>query len=132
VATGYDIRKTVLKFTSMNDAPFEGAELNALNALIAEKIESYDLVVVNDFRPRPCWANPPSTCLCRKARFLAVNTQANSGNYGYKRHHALSARRLYLPRHQRSAPGDPREITSDIKPDRVRAAFRAWLRARSS
>ncbi len=81
VATGYDIRK-LFEVYSMNDAPLEGAELAALNALIAEKIESYDLVVVNDFG-HGLLGKSTIDLLCSKSRFLAVNTQANSGNYGY-------------------------------------------------
>lgn len=81
VATGYDIRK-LFEVYSMNDAPFEGAELSALNALIEEKIDTYDVVVVNDFG-HGLLSKSTIDLLCKKARFLAVNTQANSGNYGY-------------------------------------------------
>lgn len=81
VATGYDIRK-LFEVYAMNDMPLEGAELNELESLLAKKIDSYDLVVVTDFG-HGLLGKSTIDLLCSRSKFLAVNTQANSGNYGF-------------------------------------------------
>lgn len=55
---------------------------DAIDSHIARIAGDYDVVLVNDFGHG---AIPPSTIdvLCRKARFLAVNAQSNSGNLGF-------------------------------------------------
>lgn len=79
VDPGY-VRK-LFEVYDMDDAPLDGDEEAELLAAL-ENAGDYDLVIVTDFghgmiTPRIIEA------LCAKARFLAVNTQTNSGNLGY-------------------------------------------------
>ena len=66
----------------MNDVPVPDDIEAELNQRIADTAADYDLVIVNDFGHGMI---KPSTIelLSDKARFLAVNTQANSANFGF-------------------------------------------------
>ncbi len=66
----------------MKDAPLETAEVARLDRLIAERAPEFDVVIVTDFGHGLIG---PTTidALVKHARFLAVNTQTNSGNFGY-------------------------------------------------
>ena len=50
--------------------------------LVRERVNDYDLVIVNDFGHGLI---APSTIklLCRRSKFLAVNAQTNSANFGF-------------------------------------------------
>ncbi len=66
----------------MNDVPISAKIEDELNAQIAETADRYDVVIVNDFghgmiSPRTI------EVLSENARFMAVNTQANSANFGF-------------------------------------------------
>lgn len=79
VDPGY-VRK-LFEVYDMDDAPLDGDEETELLAAL-EGIEDYDLVIVTDFGHGMITPRIIET-LCSKARFLAVNTQTNSGNLGY-------------------------------------------------
>lgn len=66
----------------MDDTPLEGAFEQKLNEQLEKRIEGCDLVIVNDFGHGLIG---PSTArlLSEKSKFLAINTQTNSGNFGY-------------------------------------------------
>jgi rfaE bifunctional protein nucleotidyltransferase chain/domain len=66
----------------MNDVPVPDEIEAELNKRVADTAADYDLVIVNDFGHGMI---KPSTIelLSDKARFLAVNTQANSANFGF-------------------------------------------------
>lgn len=66
----------------MDDAPLEGALEDDLAGRIVETARDYDLVLVNDFGHGMITA-PVVRALVENARFLAVNTQTNSANFGY-------------------------------------------------
>jgi rfaE bifunctional protein nucleotidyltransferase chain/domain len=66
----------------MDDSPLDAAERQEINALVARRASEADLVVVTDFGHGLIDGSTVDT-LCRESRFLAVNTQANAGNYGY-------------------------------------------------
>lgn len=66
----------------MNDAPVAPKTEKKLNELIRKTAADYDLVIVNDFGHGMI---KPSTveALAESARFMAVNTQTNSANFGF-------------------------------------------------
>lgn len=66
----------------MNDVPVPAEVERDLNDRIASTAAGYDLVIVNDFGHGMI---KPSTiaALTEHARFMAVNTQANSANFGF-------------------------------------------------
>lgn len=66
----------------MDDAPLGGALQDELARRIAAVAHDYDLVLVNDFGHGMITA-PVVRALVENARFLAVNTQTNSANFGY-------------------------------------------------
>jgi rfaE bifunctional protein nucleotidyltransferase chain/domain len=66
----------------IDDSPLAADERANVNALVAERAAEADLVIVTDFGHGLIDASTIDT-LCRESRFLAVNTQANAGNYGY-------------------------------------------------
>ena len=65
----------------LSEQPLSGEEERELNSLL-EQVEQYDLVVVADYGHQML---APSAVdrLCQRARFLAVNTQANAANSGF-------------------------------------------------
>lgn len=66
----------------MDDTPLAGALEDELAGRIAAAARDYDLVLVNDFGHGMITA-PVVRALVENARFLAVNTQTNSANFGY-------------------------------------------------
>jgi rfaE bifunctional protein kinase chain/domain/rfaE bifunctional protein nucleotidyltransferase chain/domain len=66
----------------MDDTPLDQEEEDAFCAMIAERAGDYDLVIATDFGHGLITDRVVET-LTRHARFLAVNTQTNSGNLGY-------------------------------------------------
>lgn len=80
VEPGY-MRK-LFEVYEMDDSPLDDGEAAAFCALIAEKAKDYDLVIATDFGHGLITA-PVVRALTTHARFLAVNTQTNSGNMGY-------------------------------------------------
>ena len=66
----------------MEDSPSPKDYEKTINKKIEAVIKDYDVVIVNDFGHGMIM---PSTIsiLCEKAKFLAVNSQSNSGNLGF-------------------------------------------------
>ncbi len=69
-----------------NDEPLLDSVESAVCAWLEANLEKFDVVIVPDFGNGFISQNMIEV-LCRKARFLAVNTQLNSGNRG---HHVIS------------------------------------------
>jgi len=66
----------------MNDAPLDAATDAHLRGRLEEITSEYDLVVVADYG-HGMLSPGAIDVLCRRARFLAVNTQSNAGNHGF-------------------------------------------------
>jgi bifunctional ADP-heptose synthase (sugar kinase/adenylyltransferase) len=66
----------------MNDAPLDAATDARLRGQLEEIASDYDLVVVADYG-HGMLSPGAIDVLCRRARFLAVNTQSNAGNHGF-------------------------------------------------
>jgi cytidyltransferase-like protein len=66
----------------MNDAPLDGAADAELCARLNAIVPDYDLVVVADYGHGMLTAGAIEA-ICRRSRFLAVNTQSNAGNHGF-------------------------------------------------
>ena len=66
----------------MNDAPLPPREQGTLNAWLGEMLDGYDVVIVTDFGHGLIHGSTIEL-LASRARFLALNTQANSANYGF-------------------------------------------------
>ena len=66
----------------MNDSPLDEAADTELCKRLNEILPEYDLVVVADYGHGMLSSNAVEV-LCRKSRFLAVNTQSNAGNHGF-------------------------------------------------
>jgi rfaE bifunctional protein nucleotidyltransferase chain/domain len=96
----------------MDDTPLSSNEQIELNDFISKHIDIYDVVIVTDFGHGLI---TPSTVelLQAKAKFLAVNTQTNGGNYGfnliskYQRwadYACLDSREMRLAAHDKVSP----------------------------
>jgi rfaE bifunctional protein nucleotidyltransferase chain/domain len=66
----------------MNDAPLDEATDAVLRDRLEAILPGYDLVIVADYG-HGMLSPGAIEVLCRKARFLAVNTQSNAGNHGF-------------------------------------------------
>lgn len=66
----------------MNDAPLGPADNAVLCGRLREMAAGHDLVVVADFG-HGMLSDDAIGVLCKEARFLTVNTQANAGNMGF-------------------------------------------------
>jgi rfaE bifunctional protein nucleotidyltransferase chain/domain len=64
------------------DSPMPGPTQRAFDDLVREKVSDYDLVIVNDFG-HGLIASSTIDLLCRRSKFLAVNAQTNSANFGF-------------------------------------------------
>ena len=64
------------------DSPLPRALQNEFDDLVRERVNDYDLVIVNDFG-HGLIASSSIDLLCRRAKFLAVNAQTNSANFGF-------------------------------------------------
>lgn len=99
---------------------------------LESRLPDYDLVIVPDFGNGFISPNMIDV-LCRKARFLAVNTQINSGNRGYHvinrypraDYVSLNEPEVRLATHNRH---DPLEDVAKIVADRVKARHMAVTR----
>jgi len=78
---GYSMRK-LSEVYFMDDTPLSQGNQQALNALIEDRLERADVVVVTDFG-HGLLGRGTIDLLTEKARFLAVNAQSNSANHGY-------------------------------------------------
>ncbi len=81
VDSGYSLKK-LFELYVMDDAHLPRDEEAEFNALLEERLPSYDVVIVTDFG-HGLLNGSTIDLLVKKARFLAVNTQTNSGNHGY-------------------------------------------------
>jgi rfaE bifunctional protein nucleotidyltransferase chain/domain len=66
----------------MDDSPISEARQATLNDRIVEMAGAYDVVIANDFGHGMIQRSTVNA-LVEHARFLAVNTQTNSANFGY-------------------------------------------------
>ena len=78
---GYLLQK-LFEVYEMNDEELNQEQDMALCAMLEEAIPKYDVVIVADYGHGMITRNTIDL-LCNKARFLAVNTQANAGNRGF-------------------------------------------------
>ena len=76
----------LLEVYEINDDNLTSDDNERLCSYLRENIDSFDLVVVADFG-HGMISREAIDILCSKARFLALNVQANAGNKGY---HTLS------------------------------------------
>jgi len=81
VDVGYSVRKLFEVYT-MDDSPLPDKERSALDAIVADRLSKYDIVIVTDFG-HGLLTGSTVELLTAKAKFLAVNTQTNSGNHGF-------------------------------------------------
>ncbi len=109
----------MIEIYEMNDAPLSGEDEKAVCSDTEARLSGYDVVIAADFghgliTPRAI------ELLCRKSRFLAVNTQLNAANIGF---HAISRypRADYVCIHEgelrmehRSRQGDLRGLVKDL------------------
>jgi rfaE bifunctional protein kinase chain/domain/rfaE bifunctional protein nucleotidyltransferase chain/domain len=72
----------MLEIYSINDARMDDEDNQRLCDLLEEIVPEYDLVIVVDFG-HSMMTPEAIKVLTQKARFLAVNAQANAGNMGY-------------------------------------------------
>lgn len=66
----------------MDDTDLPAEVEDEIVAYLAEVLGGYDLVIVSDYG-HGFLGRRAATALCERARFLAVNTQANSANLGF-------------------------------------------------
>lgn len=66
----------------MDDQPLKAAQQAEIDTYIRERGGDYDLVIVNDFG-HGMIAGSTVEALTQSVKFLAVNTQTNSGNFGF-------------------------------------------------
>lgn len=78
---GYSFNK-LFEVYVMDDSDLPSEKNNALCEWLQEQLPEYDLVIAADFGHGAISKSVVRT-LTRKARFLAVNTQANAGNRGF-------------------------------------------------
>lgn len=81
IDAGYSMRKMFEVYT-MDDTPMSAHNTEKLNDLIRSRIHDVDVVIVTDFG-HGLINNETMTVLENEAKFLAVNTQSNGGNYGF-------------------------------------------------
>jgi rfaE bifunctional protein nucleotidyltransferase chain/domain len=65
-----------------DDAPMPAILQQEFDDIVAEKIAEYDMVLVNDFG-HGLIASTTIKLLSKRAKFLAVNAQSNSANFGF-------------------------------------------------
>lgn len=103
----------------MNDEELNGEQEHSLCALIEKTLPSYDVVIAVDYGHGMLTGNVITT-LCRDARFLAVNTQANAGNRGfntiskYPRADYICLANHEIALEERSRQGNVREMMLNI------------------
>ena len=72
----------LLEVYEINDAALDEEDNRELCSILKEKLPHYDMVIVVDFGHNML-SSEAINILCREAKFLAVNVQANAGNLGY-------------------------------------------------
>ena len=72
----------LLEVYEMNDGRLDPGDELELCAVLEERVPKYDLVIVVDFG-HGMLSQKTIDILCAKAKFLAVNSQANASNLGY-------------------------------------------------
>lgn len=72
----------LLEIYEMNDGALDAADNEMLCDVLSRHVPGYDVVIVVDFGHGMLTAEAIDI-ICQKARFLAVNVQANAGNMGY-------------------------------------------------
>lgn len=78
---GYSFNK-LFETYQIDDSGLPPEENDIMCRWLTEKLPEYDLVIVADYG-HGAISDEMVEIICRGARFLAVNTQANSGNRGY-------------------------------------------------
>jgi len=73
----------LLSVYNINDSPLDKEDEGILCATLAETVPQYDAVIVVDFGHSMMTQRVAET-ICDHARFLAINTQSNAGNFGYQ------------------------------------------------
>jgi len=115
---GYLLQK-LFEVYEMNDEELDQEQDLALCTMLEEVIPRYDLVIVADYGHGMLSRNAIDL-LCGKARFLAVNTQANAGNRGfntisrYPRADYVCLTRLEVALEERNKQGDLKEMILNI------------------
>ena len=118
VVESYLLRKLFEIYIMNNDDPTD--EYNQeLCSLLEETLSKYDVVIVADYGHGMLTSDARSV-LCKKAPFLAVNTQTNAGNRGfntiakYDRSDFVSLTRYELALEERLVRGDIRAMILDL------------------
>jgi len=99
----------------INDDELSPEQDRDLCAMLEEAIPQYDVIIVTDYGHGMLTKNAIDL-LCRKAPFLAVNTQANAANRGfntisrYPRADYISLARHEITLEERNRQGDIREL----------------------
>lgn len=103
----------------MNDEMLNQTQNQELCAMLNDVIPHYDVVIVVDFG-HGMLTRDAINILCSKARFLAVNTQANAGNRGfntiskYPRADYISLAESEIRLEARDRQGELREMIHDV------------------
>lgn len=103
----------------MNDEELNQTQNQELCAMLDESIPHYDVVIVVDFG-HGMLSREAIAVICSKARFLAVNTQANAGNRGvnviskYSRADYISLTEGEIRLEARDRQGELREMAMAI------------------
>jgi rfaE bifunctional protein kinase chain/domain len=102
----------LLEIYEINDEPMLEQEENQLSAILETYLPSCDVVIVADYG-HGLITKRVIDYLCRKARYLAVNTQINAANAGY---HTISRypRADYVCLHEGEVRLDQRDRTSEL------------------
>ena len=115
---GYLLQK-LFEVYEMNDEELNPEQDMALCAMLEEVVPEYDVVIVVDYGHGMLTKNA-ITLLSNKARFLAVNTQANAANRGfntisrYPRADYVSLARNEIELEERNRQGDVREMILNL------------------
>jgi len=72
----------ILGVYDLNDSPLDTKNEKKLYNFIINKVPKYDLVIVSDYG-HGFISKKNADLLCKKAKFLALNTQINASNIGY-------------------------------------------------
>jgi len=109
---GYSMNK-LFEVYSMDDKGLSPEKQAAFQAAVEAEIDRYDVVMAADFG-HGCLNDSLRRMLSDKARFLAVNTQANASNRGF---HTISryARCDYASLTENELRLDQRDLQSDIR-----------------
>ena len=103
----------------MNDEELDQTQDQAFCAMLDKVIPQYDVVIVADYG-HGMLTGDAIDLLCHKARFLAVNTQANAGNRGfntiskYPRADYICLTRYEIALEERNRQGNLREMILSV------------------